>query len=192
MLKKTNEYRGKEKPTNENPNQQIQNKKGRGNHKDPQRTTHNPKNPQPKPPLPGQIFSWQIRALLLSRVEFKSKHAWLEAVDFHVLPSVVSEAVMVTRRSSALPAAAEGPERLSHRQVAAAPPGSLGDLGRFCSQRLFSVQSSWPARTLQPSCLCGPDFIWLGKTLVHFSAAGDLCTGRGGVCPGRERTWLWG
>lgn len=32
----------------------------------------------------------------------------------------------------------------------------------------------------------------LGKTLVHFIAAGALCSGRGAVHPGWERTWLWG
>lgn len=36
-----------------------------------------------------------------------------------------------------------------------------------------------------------PNYIYLGR-LVHFRAAGTLCTGRGGVRPGWERTWLWG
>lgn len=92
--------------------------------------------------------------------------------------------------------------------VAMAPAGSLGALGHFwfvpalkgggfCQSHTPNLlgylmkqnhyRSLWQ---LEPHRFKAKWYL-LGKTLVHFIAAGALCTGRGGVCPGWERTWLW-
>lgn len=93
--------------------------------------------------------------------------------------------------------------------VAMAPPGSLGAPGHFrfvpalegggFSQphtpnllgylmKQNHYRSLWQ---LEPHRFKAKWYL-LGKTLGHFIAAGALCSGRGAVRPGWERTWLWG
>lgn len=48
---------------------------------------------------------------------------------------------------------------------------------------LYQQESHRHSYNLRPNC------IYFRR---HFRAAGALCTGRGGVHPGLEKTWLWG
>lgn len=138
----------------------------------------------------------------------------MESIDFHLFHSIVLQAVIVTERekSKNFPGPAEWSDRLLHHfmwqwhylgalrtlvtldYVLALEGGGFSQSYTNLFGGLYETKYYRALCQQEPhkhSYNLQPNYIYLER-FVHFRAAGALCTGRGGVRPGWERTWLWG